>query len=80
MPLYEYYCADCKTRFETLRPMSKADEPIQCKQCESMKTARVLSLFAAHTGTHESGLAAESGSRGFSGGCGCGGGSCGCGH
>ena len=33
MPLYEYYCADCQTKFETLRPMSKADEPIQCKQC-----------------------------------------------
>ena len=77
MPLYEYYCADCKTKFETLRPMSKADEPIQCKQCESMKTSRVLSLFAAHTGGRESNLAAGSG---HSSGCGCGGGVCGCGH
>lgn len=76
MPLYEYYCADCQTKFETLRPMSKADEPIQCKHCESMRTSRVLSLFAAHTGTRESGLPAGSGG----GGCGCGGGTCGCGH
>lgn len=78
MPLYEYYCADCQTKFETLRPMSKADEPIQCKQCESIRTSRVLSLFAAHTGVRESGLTAGSGGHGSGGGCGCG--TCGCGH
>ena len=31
MPLYEYYCADCQTKFDALRPMSQADTPIQCK-------------------------------------------------
>jgi len=47
MPVYEYYCADCQTKFEALRPMSKADEPIQCRNCESMHTSRAISLFAA---------------------------------
>ena len=79
MPLYEYYCADCQTKFETLRPMSKADEPIQCKQCESVKTSRVLSLFAAHT-SQEPGFSTSPGSSSSFGGCGCGGGACGCSH
>jgi putative FmdB family regulatory protein len=79
MPLYEYYCADCRTKFEALRPMSKADAPIQCKNCESGHTSRALSLFAAHTnGERDVSSLAEG--RNFGGSCGCGGGVCGCGH
>ena len=75
MPLYEYYCTDCKTKFDALRPMSKADAAIQCRRCESMHTSRVLSLFATFSGSRGSQAAAS----GFEGGC-CGGGSCGCAH
>ena len=78
MPMYEYYCADCRTKFEALRRMNQADTAIQCKNCESIKTSRVLSLFA----TLSSSTAGESSSAGapasFGGGC-CGG-SCGCRH
>ena len=76
MPLYEYYCADCQTKFETLRPMSQADDPIQCRNCASERTSRALSLFAAHVkgGGHSSAMAGSS----CNGSCGsCGGG---CGH
>jgi putative FmdB family regulatory protein len=70
MPVYEYYCRDCKTKFEALRPMSKADAPIACKQCEGKHTSRMLSRFAAHSGGK-----AVAGTGG--GGCAsCGGGSC----
>jgi len=70
MPVYEYYCRDCKTKFEALRPMSKADAPIACKQCEGKHTRRMLSQFAAHSGGK-----AVAGTGG--GGCAsCGGGSC----
>ncbi len=79
MPLYEYYCADCHTKFEALRPMSKADETIQCKHCESMHTSRVLSLFAAHTKS-EGGSSASAQSFTGHGGGGCGCGMCGCKH
>lgn len=76
MPLYEYYCADCREKFDTIRPMSKADEPVQCKHCESMRTSRMLSLFAAPP--------KGQGNAGFTGpapmGGGCCGGACGCGH
>jgi len=49
MPLYEYSCRDCHVTFDALRPMSQADEPIECAQCHGSNTARAISLFAAHT-------------------------------
>ncbi len=74
MPLYEYYCADCHTKFEALRPMSQADAPIQCRHCESMNTSRAISLFAAFSKS-ESG--ASQAITGAGGGCStCAGGTC----
>lgn len=78
MPLYEYYCAECRTKFEALRPMDKADVAIQCKSCESMRTSRVLSLFATHTKAEASSNSTPAFPASMGGGC-CGG-HCGCGH
>jgi putative FmdB family regulatory protein len=75
MPLYEYYCSNCHTQFDALRPMSQADAPIKCEHCESRRTARVLSVFAV-VGASSSGKPVE-GTAG--GGCACGG-ACSCGH
>ena len=47
MPLYEYDCAECGTRFDALRAMSEADAPIACPRCGSENTRRAISLFAA---------------------------------
>jgi putative FmdB family regulatory protein len=71
MPVYEYFCTDCRTKFEVLRPMSKANAPIACAKCSGKHTNRVLSVFAAHSeGKAVSGA-------GGGGGCAtCGGGSC----
>ena len=76
MPVYEYVCKDCDEKFEALRPMSKADSPIVCKNCSGKHTSRVMSVFAAHSDGKA--VAATSGG----GGCGsCSGGSCAsCGH
>ncbi|MCJ7535799.1 MAG: zinc ribbon domain-containing protein [Anaerolineales bacterium] len=49
MPLYEYSCLDCHTKFDALRTFKEADELIACPDCESMDTARLLSLFFAHS-------------------------------
>jgi putative FmdB family regulatory protein len=75
MPIYEYVCLDCGTRFDALRPMRDADAPIACKECKSECTTRQLSVFFAQSGGR-----AVAGSNG--GGCaGCSGGSCShCGH
>lgn len=72
MPLYEYFCLNCRTTFDVLRPMRQADEPIRCQACESPKTRRVLSLFAAQTSNAADGHPSSSG-------CACGG-ACACGH
>ena len=50
MPIYEYVCLDCGGRFETLRMMKEADTPIACRQCDSLHTTRMLSLFNAASG------------------------------
>lgn len=71
MPIYEYVCADCNRKFEAMRPMSKADLPIACTQCEGMNTIRVMSVFAAHSEGK-----AVSGAGGGGGCASCGGGSC----
>jgi putative FmdB family regulatory protein len=73
MPLYEYYCTVCKTRFEMLRPMGRAAEPATCPSGHA-NAERVVSLIAARVATDTD--AFES----MGGGCGgCAGGACACG-
>ncbi|HEV8574823.1 MAG TPA: zinc ribbon domain-containing protein [Dehalococcoidia bacterium] len=69
MPIYEYVCADCDTRFEELRAAGRMDDPASCPQGHP-STRRVLSTFAA--------LARDVGGDAVPiGGGGCSGGSCG---
>jgi putative FmdB family regulatory protein len=74
MPVYEYFCSNCRTKFDALRPMSEADTAIQCEHCSSTRTVRVLSVFFASAGARGEASAMDGG-----GGCGCGG-ACSCGH
>ncbi len=76
MPIYEYICKDCDTRFDVLRSIKDADAPIMCKECESRNTTRAISVFFANSGGKA--LAGTSSGGGCSS---CAGGSCsGCGH
>jgi putative FmdB family regulatory protein len=70
MPIYEYICLDCSTRFDALRSMKDADKPIACDHCSSQRTSRLLSLFNAQSGGR---VVAGTGSGGCAG---CSGGSC----
>jgi len=59
MPIYEYVCPDCDTKFEMLRRLSQSDEGADCPQCG--KTAnRVLSSFCCFS-KDESGLITPTG-------------------
>ncbi|MBM3144974.1 MAG: zinc ribbon domain-containing protein [Chloroflexi bacterium] len=49
MPIYEYICTECDARFEAIRSISKADEPISCETCQSTKTRRAVSAAFAHS-------------------------------
>jgi putative FmdB family regulatory protein len=74
MPLYEYLCDDCNTKFERRRAMQEIDAPTACPECDSEHVTRQISLFFALT-------AGDSAKGASNGGCGCGGAcSCGGGH
>ena len=76
MPLYEYYCPKCASKYELLRPMDRSDEPGTCPKGHAAG-ARTITTFAAVTkgGSPSAAMDARSGA-----GCACGGGGCGCGH
>ena len=73
MPIYEYLCDDCGTRYE--RIVMKATTIVTCPKCASAKNTIQLSVFAAHAnGVKPSNRpASDSGGSG-----GCCGGACGC--
>jgi putative FmdB family regulatory protein len=75
MPIYEYICNDCETRFEKI--VINRQEEIACPKCASKKASFQLSVFATSNGSANGGSAKSSTS--FSGGGGsCCGGGCGC--
>ena len=45
MPIYEYVCPSCTTKFEKLRPMSSGHSA-GCPECKA-EARRVLSVFSA---------------------------------
>lgn len=77
MPLYEYYCSDCKSKFEMLVSHRHADDVV-CMKCHGDKVRRLLSVFARPV---SAGAAGDEGSYDdmpdMGGSCGCGG-ACGC--
>ncbi len=56
MPLYEYKCRKCHTRFELLRQMSDADRDVKCPKCRSTAVEREISGFAAGKCSSRSGF------------------------
>jgi putative FmdB family regulatory protein len=72
MPIYEYVCDECDTRFEKI--VINKQQEIACPQCASPRATIQLSVFAAANGSSASG----SSSSGSSGGGSCCGGGCGC--
>lgn len=79
MPVYEYVCQKCDTRFDLLRSMSQADQPTCCPHCQAEGARRAPSRFASFSKQSDGSTAAVSGA---GGGCGaCAGGACAsCGH
>ena len=45
MPVYEYVCPDCETRFEKRRNISDSDADIKCPECERPDPERQFSVF-----------------------------------
>jgi putative FmdB family regulatory protein len=79
MPLYEYRCQNCETRFEVLLSMNQSDSQVTCPSCAEVGARRLISTFAA-VSRSEGGTRLVASSQGN--GCGsCAGGHCAsCGH
>ncbi len=45
MPLYEYYCENCKTKFEEVVSASQAEAP-ECPKCHQKSCKKLISGFA----------------------------------
>lgn len=74
MPLYEYYCSDCRAKFELLVNHKHADDVV-CTKCHGEQVRRLLSVFAMSGKDGADGYDFEASAEGGS--CGCGG-NCGC--
>jgi putative FmdB family regulatory protein len=70
MPMYEYVCMKCEAHFEEL---VRGEMQVACPECGAAHVARQLSTFSMVSTAGQTGAFS-------SGGGGCCGGSCGCGH
>ncbi len=75
MPIYEYICDDCETRFE--RIVINKQQEIACPKCASKKASIQLSVFATSNGSAD-GSSTKTSTSSSRGGGGCCGGGCAC--
>ncbi len=47
MPLYEYRCAACGSRFELLRRVGQGSEGVACPECGQADVDKEFSTFAS---------------------------------
>ena len=82
MPIYEYYCSDCRGKFEVLTTYEKSQEQTVCATCHGGNVRKLLSVVAKPARGGDAGDFGDFGDSsgddfGDSGG-GCCGGACGC--
>jgi putative FmdB family regulatory protein len=75
MPIYEYICEECETRFEKI--VINKQQEIACPKCAGKKNTLQLSVFSAANGSANGTAKSPSSFSGGGGGSCCGGG-CGC--
>lgn len=87
MPLYEYYCSDCRSKFEVLTSYEASRGEMICADCHGTHVRKLLSVVARPSrGGDDFGDSFDSGDYGDGdadfdsggGGCNCGGGACSC--
>ena len=86
MPLYEYYCSDCRSKFEVLTSYEASQGEMVCAQCHGTHVRKLISVFARPSrGGDDTGDFGDFGDYSGSseddfggGGCSCGGGACSC--
>ena len=46
MPLYEFYCTDCRSKFELLTSYETSQAGMVCASCHGQHVRKLLSVFA----------------------------------
>jgi putative FmdB family regulatory protein len=49
MPIFEYKCRDCRTKFERLVRAGNGAAKVKCPKCQGARTDKLLSTFAARS-------------------------------
>jgi putative FmdB family regulatory protein len=60
MPIYEYRCKACGSKFEKLVSLSTKIKDIECPECGQHKAEKEVSLFGGISGASSSGGASLS--------------------
>ena len=72
MPVFEYKCNDCGSKFDMFHKSSLSQEEVICPKCGSVKTKKLFSAFAtANPSESDNSSSCASGncSTDYSGGC-----------
>jgi putative FmdB family regulatory protein len=48
MPLFEYKCSECNTKFEILHKSAATQNDVTCPSCNSLNNKKLLSTFSAN--------------------------------
>lgn len=46
MPIFEYRCSECNTKYEVLHKSSQSNEEVTCPNCNSADKKKLLSTFS----------------------------------
>ncbi|MDR3611451.1 MAG: zinc ribbon domain-containing protein [Ignavibacteriaceae bacterium] len=77
MPVFEYKCSSCNTKFEVLHKSSGKQDEVTCPECDSKTIKKLFSSFSPSVHTHSLESPCSQGNCNIpSGGCGCAGGAC----
>lgn len=78
MPVFEYLCNECRTRYDVYHKSTSKPEEVKCPKCESKDSKKLLSSFSASVSSDSSTFdSCADGSCGLSPAGGCASGMCG---
>jgi len=49
MPIYEYKCQNCDTKFELLQKLGATNEEVNCPKCGASEPIKQFSVFTSST-------------------------------
>ena len=71
MPLFEYQCKSCNSKYEVLHKSTLKQAEVSCPSCSSKENKKLFSTFSANVSSESSGSSCASGNcdTPYSGGC-----------